>query len=151
MWVRFLSKGKKKELLRVLKKSFGIEKPPFLFFETSKETRIFTGSVSKDDLGMLVKNLRIQSMGLYFAKKEDGEFRLSLDATHLLSKEIKKNILEISDEQKDKWMNGENLEIDESLKGIFIVKNKEDFLSSGKASNGKLFNFIPKERRTGNY
>ncbi len=151
MKVRFLSKGKKKELLRNLEKNFGIEKPDFLFFETSRGIRIFTGSVSKEDLGMLIKNLRIQSMGLYFARREDGELRLSLDATHLLSRKIKKNIFEISDEQKEKWMNGENIEIEKGLKGIFIVKNREDYLGSGKASSGKLFNFIPKERRTGNY
>lgn len=151
MQARFLSKGKKKELLRNLEKNFGIEKPDFLFFETSKEIRIFTGSVSKEDLGLLIKNLRIQSMGLYFAKREEWELRLSLDATHLLSKKIKKNILEIDDGQKSRWMNGESIEIEKSLKGIFIVKNKEDFLGSGKAINGKLFNFLPKERRTGNY
>jgi NOL1/NOP2/fmu family ribosome biogenesis protein len=151
MRIKFLSKGKKRELLRSLEKNFGIEKPPFLFFETSRETRIFTGSVSKDDLGMLVKNLNIQSMGLYFGKKEDGELRLSLDATNLLGSRIRKSILEISSEQKERWMNGESLEVDKGLKGVFVVKNGEDFLGSGKVANGKLFNFIPKERRTGNY
>ncbi|MDD5162624.1 MAG: hypothetical protein PHD95_00255 [Candidatus ainarchaeum sp.] len=151
MKIRFLTKGKKKELLRNLEKNFGIEKPDFLFFETIRDIRIFTGSVSKEDLGILVKNLQIQTMGLFFARREGGELRLSLDATHLLSKKIKKNILEISSVQKERWMNCESIEIEKSLKGIFIVKNKEDFMGTGKALNGKLFNFLPKERRTGNY
>ena len=151
MKIMFLSKGKKRDLLKRLEKQFGIKKPDFLFFETDREIRIFTGSVSKDDIGMLVKGLNIQSMGLYFAKNEESYLRLSLDAIHLLPKEIKKNILEISPEEKEKWMNGENLKCDKNLKGVYIIKHGEDFLSSGKIGNGEIWNFIPKERRTGNY
>lgn len=151
MKIMFLSKGKKRDLLKRLEKQFGIKKPDFLFFETDRETRIFTGSVSKDDLAMLVKGLHIQSMGLYFAKNEESYLRLSLDAIHLLSREIKKNILEISSEQGEKWMNGENLKIEKNTKGAYIIKCGDDLLSSGKATNGEIWNFIPKERRTGNY
>ena len=44
-------------------------------------------------------------------------------------------------------MSGSEILIKTNLKGFVIIKHKKDFLGSGKASENKIGNFIPKERR----
>ena len=44
-------------------------------------------------------------------------------------------------------MKGNELEIQTGKKGFLIIKYKNDFLGCGKASEPKITNFIPKNRR----
>jgi len=151
MRMEVFSKGEKKDFLDKLENQYGVKKTNFLFFKTGREKiRAYSGSLSKDELKKLGLNLRIEGIGLYFAKEEEGGIRLSIDAANLLSNEISKNVLEINKEQAEKWMRGEILEIDKELRGIFVVKFKDYFLGTGKAGEGKLYNFVPKERRIKN-
>jgi len=44
-------------------------------------------------------------------------------------------------------MQGSELQITTGKKGYIIIKYKNDFLGTGKASENKITNFIPKNRR----
>ncbi|MCH8325462.1 MAG: hypothetical protein IIB83_02685, partial [Bacteroidetes bacterium] len=64
--------------------------------------------------------------------------------------QIKKNIFELNKEQAELWMKGSELNISTGKKGFLIMKYKDNFLGSGKASAEKIGNFIPKSRRLKN-
>ena len=44
-------------------------------------------------------------------------------------------------------MKGQQLDIKTGKRGMIIMKYKENFLGTGKASEEKIGNFIPKSRR----
>jgi NOL1/NOP2/fmu family ribosome biogenesis protein len=153
MKFQILNKAKKKEILQALA-VYGISRLDYLLLQTDSKLRIFSGMLSKNELIALLRGIEVDNVGLYFASKEEG-IRISLDAVHLLSKQIKHNILEISDEQAKKWFYGSTLEVSETEKagtkeGFIILKNGEDFIGIGKLTKNKILNFLPKERRIKN-
>ena len=78
---------------------------------------------------------------------KNGELRLSIEGSQLIGKAAKKNVVEISDCQVKKWLFGNDIEIGTACEGFVIVRNKNDFLGTGKIKDGVLLNFIPKTRR----
>jgi NOL1/NOP2/fmu family ribosome biogenesis protein len=90
----------------------------------------------------------VEIVGMYLLKS-DGSFRLSFDATQIFGNDVKKNVVEINDEQMKVWMKGGDVEIAEGMdKGIFVVKNGEDYLGCGISDGKKIINHVPKERRS---
>ncbi|MFA4953300.1 MAG: hypothetical protein WC584_03685 [Candidatus Pacearchaeota archaeon] len=104
------------------------------------------------------------------------KIRLSIEGTQIFSSQINKNIFELNDNQVEDWMKGNELlsdninkESKESLgvggrgvavgqeliqkngwgtyRGFLVMKYKNNFLGCGKASENKISNFIPKNRR----
>ena len=130
-----------KEIYLKLTSQFRFEAKLDYLFYTNREDKIFL--MSKDIKKLDLSKFRVNSFGLYFGKIENSGIRLSIPGTQLIGKKAVKNILEI--EEKERWLNGENLDCDKELKGWFIVKNKEDFLGCGYCKEGKLTNFIPKK------
>ena len=154
--MKTLNKNQKKEIEEKLNR-FGIKKLPYLLFQTGKEKiRGFSGSLSREEIEALHKLIYIESIGLYLAKFQGQELRLSFDSPHLLKNQINKNILELSKEQAEEYMKGKDLILDKELKqkiksenisGFIILKYKEDLLGCGKLSEDKISNYVPKERR----
>ena len=149
MPAEILNKKEKEKILEPLQERFGIEKLPYLLLKTGREKiRGFSGHLSREELKHLMDAVVVEIIGIYLLKEDKHEaFRLSLDGVHLLSSSLKKNILDISDEQAAHWLKGEDIEVDKELFGFYVIKNNSDFLGCGKASQGRLVNFIPKERR----
>ena len=149
MPAEILSRHEKDLLIEQLKNRFGIEKLPYLLFKTGKEKiRAFSGHLSRDELNTLFKTATVEIIGIYLVKEEKkNEARLSLDANHLLHEQISKNIFILDEQQAKKWMKGEDIYVDKDLFGFYILKNDNDFMGCGKASQGRMINFIPKERR----
>lgn len=142
--MKILSSSEKKKIIKELEK-FGIEKLNYLLFQTGKgKIRGYSGNLSRQELSELSRLLNVEIIGLYLMR-QDNEIRLSLDATHLLKPS--KNIIEVNDNQAQSWLRGEDLSLTTDLKGFVIIKHNQDFLGSGKASENKILNFIPKERR----
>ena len=56
-------------------------------------------------------------------------------------------IKRMSVKQLEQWMKGNELNISSGLKGFVVMKYKNDFVGTGKASAEKITNFIPKNRR----
>jgi len=151
---KFLSKKEIEKIQEKLKEQFGIsEIPNGLFLKTGKDKiRIFLGSLTEKEIEQIKKIAVIEGIGLYFAKEESYDtlqIRLSIEATQLLKNQIKKNIFQLNDKETENWMAGRELGIKTEKKGFLIIKNKNtgDFLGTGKSSQNKIGNFIPKERR----
>ena len=91
--------------------------------------------------------MRIENIGIYFAKEQPDGIRLTIYSVHLIN--INKNILEINNDESEKWFKGYDLDINTS-KGFKILKNNNDFIGCGKSTGQKISNFVPKERRVKN-
>ena len=59
--------------------------------------------------------------------------------------EFKKNVLEVTDSEASQWLRGETISI--KAEGYHIIRNHGDILGCGKAVEGKVLNYVPKERR----
>ena len=99
------------------------------------------------ELEKLSRITHIEGIGLYIARQENDEIRLSIEGSQLLSSQITKNIFELNELQLKQWMQGADLQIQNQERGIFIISYNNDFLGSGKLSEQKISNFIPKGRR----
>ena len=152
MKVEILDNTKKKKLIAQLENQYGISKLPYLVIRTgSDKYRIYSGNLSKEELKEIGKNTRLELIGIKICKFDRENIRLNFDALNLpeIKKQITKNIIEIDNNQADKFLKGESIETTTNLKGYVVVKNKDDFIGMGKASaDGKIIsNYIPKERR----
>ncbi len=147
--MKILSSAEKKKILKILNQQFGINKLPYLLIKFGKEKiRVYSGMFSREELNVLDKNLRIESLGLYLGKFQQQEFRLSLDAIHVLKNQITKNILEINEKQAEFWFKGQDIKLEnETPRDFFILKHKEDFIGCGKSIGFIIKNYMPKERR----
>jgi len=148
MEIKILNSKEKHKIAEKLKERFGIASIPYIIVQSGKERlRIASINLSIDELEKLSKNANIELIGLYFATLVNEEIRLSMDATHLLKSQINKNILEISESEKDEWLKGRDLQRENAERGFVVIKYGDDLLGTGKLSQDKISNFIPKERR----
>ena len=149
--IKFLNSGERKEILEKLNNQFGIKTIPWNLIRFGKERiMIFSGKLDEKSIEKISDRVSyIDGLGLYFGKFDDktGEIRLSIEATQLLKDQITKNIFDLIDSQAEEWMKGQDLQLSTGRKGFLVMKYKNDFLGTGKASQDKIGNFIPKERR----
>ena len=142
-----LTSKDKKKIVEQLNKQYGINELPYLIIQFGKEKlRLYSGSLSKEELIKLDNQINIENIGLYFAKFENNEIRLTLDGTQLLKNQITKNILNINDQQALDWLKGNDLNI-QIESGWKILKHNNEFLGCGKSTGEKISNFVSKERR----
>ncbi|MCX8194123.1 MAG: hypothetical protein N3G19_02050 [Candidatus Pacearchaeota archaeon] len=146
--IEILKRNKKKEIEELLEKNFNIKisVPYYLIRQSKDKIRIFTGNLSSNDIIILSKLLSVETIGLYFAFSKEQEFRLSFDASILYGKNSKK-IIELNNEEAKSWLKGENIENKTGKKGYFLIKYNDNILGCGKATQEKILNFVPKERR----
>jgi NOL1/NOP2/fmu family ribosome biogenesis protein len=146
--LKFLKKNEKEKLLKKLNEQFGIKEIPWEIARLGKERIIlFSGDISEKEIFELDDFARIEGIGLYFAKEQNEEIRLSIEGSQLLKNQIPKNIFELDEKQAEQWMLGQELNIKTGKKGFLIMKFKDDFFGTGKASENKISNFVPKSRR----
>ena len=110
----------------------------------NREGKIFL--ISRDINKIDLSKLRINELGLYVARL-DKELRLTIEGSQLFGKYVTKNVYEIGKEKVFSWLNGNDITCDKEFDGFVIIKNKDDFLGTGKYKEGKILNYIPKERR----
>ncbi len=148
-YLKILNKNEKQEIIRKLKLQFGITDISGTFLKSGTERLfLFQGEYSHKKIKNIDNSrMGLERIGIYFAKFQNNEIRLSIEATHILKDQIKKNIFELNKEQVQQWMSGQELNIQTNKKTFLVMKHKEDFLGCGKASEHKISNFIPKSRR----
>ncbi len=145
--MHILTSSEKKKITETLHEQFGINQLPYQLLQFGKERlRLFSGNLSREQLFLLDKNVRIENVGLYSMREDFGDIRLTIDGVHFLKNQIRKNIVELSEEQTKKWMKGEDIEI-QAERGFMIIKNKDYVLGCGKSTGEKIINSVPKERR----
>jgi NOL1/NOP2/fmu family ribosome biogenesis protein len=145
--MKIIYSTEKKKILAQINEQYGISELPYLLLRFGEDKiRIYSGSLSNDELNTLAANLNIENIGLYFAKQEKDGIRLTLDGIQVLKEQITKNILELTDKQADDWLRGNDLDI-KTDRGFKILKNSNEFLGCGKSTGERIANFMPKERR----
>ena len=142
MEYKILDKKQVKQLLARLEKQFNTKlKLDYIFLKNNKG-KIFI--INKNFSKLDINKLRLNNVGLYFAKEEKGGLRLSIEGSLLLKNS--KNVLELNEKQMFEYMQGLELNLKEK-DGNYILKHKDVFLGSSKIKNNKLLNYIPKSRR----
>ncbi len=150
-FLKILNENEKKEIERELEEQFGIKNIPGLILRRGEERLfLFSGNFDKKEIKNLEKIVPVERIGVYFAKLVDGKVKLSIEGTHALKNQIKKNIFELEENQVENWMKGRELLVKTGKRGFLVMKYKNDFLGTGKASEEKIGNFIPKSRRLKN-
>jgi NOL1/NOP2/fmu family ribosome biogenesis protein len=156
--LKFIYKNEKKELLKKLE-YYGITELPFLLSISGKEKiRGYSGTLSTDEIITLNQEIGIELLGVYLFHVHDEGVRLSFDAVQLLKNQITKNIIDVSEKQAAEFIKGNDIllfkdeekELKESneTKGFKVIKCNGDFLGTGKYIEGRIANYMPKERRT---
>ena len=148
--IKILNKKEKQEIENKLNKQFGIKEISEKIIMKGKEKLfLFSGSFTNEEIKKLEELVVIEKIGVYFAKIDERteDIRLSIEGSQILKNQIKKNVFEISEELVEQWMKGQELNIKTGKKGFIVIKYKNDFLGTGKASEEKISNFIPKIRR----
>ena len=142
-----LSRKEKKILLKKIEGQYGISslKINYIFLKNN-ENKIFV--INKNLKNVNLENIRINSIGLYFCRLEN-ELRLTIEGSQIIGPFAKKNVIDISEDQSSEWLAGNDLEnIKEHYDESFvIIRNKKDFIGTGKYKDGKILNYVPKERR----
>jgi NOL1/NOP2/fmu family ribosome biogenesis protein len=157
MIVKIINDKERKQIENILKKQYGITSLNFPFLIKSGHEKIlaYTGGLGIREINKLSAFANIEQIGLYLGKEDTLGIRLSIEGSQIFGKQgqIKNSILELNNIQSFEWMSGQDLEIGKDSKidkpGLLIIKHKDDFLGTGKASTQakKISNFIPKERR----
>lgn len=146
--LKIFSENEKQELVGKLNEQFGIKEIQGTITMFGVERMfLFQGDLSVKEIQLLQNLIHIERVGIYFAKEQNNEVRLTIDGVHLLQNQITKNILEINEKQLQEWLHGNELNLDTNLRGFVVIKCENDFVGTGKASQGKITNFIPKNRR----
>lgn len=135
-----------KRILNWLKEHYGIKelKIDKAFLKSTKD-RIYLISKKLSELDP--KNLRINIIGLYFAKLEKNEIRLSIEGSQIIGPKATKNVIEVDEEQIKAWIRGGDISYEAGAEGFVLIKYKNDFFGVGKYKEGKILNYVPKERR----
>ncbi|MGV8162640.1 MAG: hypothetical protein ACP5N2_04900 [Candidatus Nanoarchaeia archaeon] len=133
-----------KEIMKQLKDQFDLdEKLDFVFLRNNKEkVYVTTRSIENIDLN----SLRIDSLGLYFGKYYNDGFRLTIEGAQLIADKCKKNVIEISQEQKHEWLLGKDIKIEGHENSFVILKWKNDILGCAKVKHENALNSIPTSR-----
>ena len=140
-----LNKKQTKEILSLIKKQWRADFKEDYAFLKNEKGKIYL--LNKDISRINLERIRINCLGLYFAKIITNEIRLSIEGSQLIGPLAKKNILELTGQQTKEWMSGNDLEIKGVPKSFLLIKHKNDFLGTGKCRDEKLFNYVSKARR----
>lgn len=155
--LKFVYQKEKKEILEKLE-YYGIKKLPFLLTESGKEKiRGYTGMLSTEEIIEFNRGVGIELIGMYLFHNYEDNLRLSFDAISALKDQITKNILDLTDRQAEEFLKGrdvlltkedeERLKANNETKGFKIMKNQGDLIGTGKLVEGRIVNYMPKERR----
>ena len=146
---KIFNKTEKAEIEEKLHEQFGIKKINGTILQSGADRLfLYQGQLTEKQIQELEQAVPIERVGIYFAKiQNENETRLSIDGVQLFQHQITKNIFEVNQEQANQWMHGNELNIKTNLTGFIVIKFKNNFLGCGKASEEKITNFIPKNRR----
>lgn len=144
--LKILNKKEIKKILAMIEKQWGFkEELDYAFLETEKG-RIYIANREIFDLD--ISQLKINSIGIYFAETRSG-IRLSIEGSQIIGPKAVKNVVELDEKEIKQWFSGIDLDKKTGCEGFVIIKHKNDFFGTGKATKeGKILNFVPKTRRT---
>jgi NOL1/NOP2/fmu family ribosome biogenesis protein len=151
MKIKPLNKKEASKILDQIKNEYGCNPPPLDFmidkytFYISEKNKIYIINNSIKQVNL--ERIRINSLGLYFCELNNDAIRLSLEGSHIIGPTASKNLLELDSVATLAWLRGEDIESSEEFCGFVILKNNKDFLGCGRYKEGRILNYIPKNRR----
>lgn len=150
MEYQILNTRELKPIMKYLSEQYGCDlswmKQKYNFLLTTKNNLHI---INREFQEINLKELRVDTIGLYFGELKFDEVRLSMEGSQIVGPEAKTNILEIKKNEVDAWMKGNDIEPDQlgNIQGFIILKHYNDFVGCGRAKEGKILNFVPKNRR----
>ena len=141
--LKFLNSREVKAIMAQLESQFGFTDKIDAAFLKNEKDKVFL--LTKDVANIDAKKLRIDRAGLYIGEIRPDGIRLSIEGSQLIAAKAKKNVLEVTDSEASQWLRGET--ISSKAEGYQIIKHHKDILGCGKAVEGKVLNYVPKERR----
>ena len=144
--LKILNNKEIKEIYQLIEKQWSAKIKLDYGFLKNNKNRVFM--VSKDIAKIDTSKLRLNSVGMYFCEIDENGIRLSIEGSQIVGEHAGKNIVELNGEEARNWFKGENLDKEcKDCNGFVILKNKKDFLGTGKYSNGRILNYVGKTRR----
>ncbi len=148
--LKILNNREIKKILELIEKQWGAKIKFDYGFLKNNKNRVFI--ISKDISRIDISNLRLNSVGMYFCEIDKQGVRLSIEGSQIIGPKATKNVVELSEEEIRKWFKGEDIEKEcKDCNGFVILKNKNDFLGTGKYVNGRILNYVGKSRRVSIY
>jgi NOL1/NOP2/fmu family ribosome biogenesis protein len=134
-----------KNIMKQLEEQFGFdEKLDYVFLRNNKDKAyITTRAIEQIDLN----SIRIDSVGLYFGKYYSDGFRLTIEGAQLIADKCKKNVVELSMEQKHDWLMGKDISLPSHENSFVILKWKDDILGCAKVKHELAWNSLPSSRK----
>ncbi|MBT4376610.1 hypothetical protein HOD29_04515 [archaeon] len=146
--IKIFNAKETRKVLRALNQQFGIEEIPGQLIRKGEEKLfLFQGNLDKETIKALEEFTPIERAGVYVAKEVGDVLRLSIEGSQIFKDQITKNVVELTEEEKETWMMGYEVEKKTGLRDFVIIKYKDEMLGTGRASEEKITNFIPKSRR----
>lgn len=144
--LKILNNKEIKEIYELVEKQWGAKVKLDYGFLRNNKNRTFV--ISKDISRIDTSKLRLNSAGMYFCETDAKGIRLSIEGSQIVGPKAAKNVAELNEEETKKWLKGEDLEKEcKGCSGFVILKSKNDFLGTGKYTNGKILNYVAKARR----
>lgn len=105
--------------------------------------------VTKELRDIDLRDLEVNSIGIYFGRKKKERIRLSQEGCFLIEPLATRNVVELNKKQAENFMKklGVKDEFDCENGAFVIVKWKDDVLGPGHYRDGNLKSLIPKHRR----
>ncbi len=144
--LKSFSNKEKKLLLKQLQDQFDFSGKLDYSLFINQDKKIF---IFNKDAEINFSKIKANSLGLYFANLKN-ELRLTIEGSQIIGPYSKKNILEVNEDQLQDWIHGRDMETDKKFEGFVLIRNKNDFYGTGRYKEGKMLNFVPKERRLKN-
>jgi NOL1/NOP2/fmu family ribosome biogenesis protein len=141
--LRILNTRKVKSVLRLLEEQWGYKGKLDYVFLINTKSKLFM--VGREFSGVDTSVLRVNSIGMYFGELATDGLLLSIEGSQLVGPYANRNVLELSDEEKESWLRGDEQRREAS--GYVLLRHGRDFLGCGKATQGRIMNYVPKNRR----
>lgn len=143
--ITILNSKERKLLLQSLNQLYQIDElPDYTYFFVNKKEKLYV--CNKEIFDFNLEELKTNNVGLYIGTYMVDGFRFSIEGSQIFGKIAKKNILEISEEDRNKWIKGEDISTTKFDNEYVILKHKNDFFASAKVKNNIIKNYIPKAR-----
>ncbi len=137
----------KEEIFSYLEERFGLKRELFDGFEFLEESkgRVF---MATKEAAYMAKVVTPVTLGLLFCRI-NGSIKISGNITQLFGKHATKSIVQLTEDQAKKFIEGEDLKIEspDCGNGYVIVKYKDYSLGVGLLKEGEIKNMLPKAKR----
>jgi len=149
MKLRPLNRKETSAILLQIQEEYGVDAKKLLiddyvFFQSDKnKVYIIDAKIKEVNLDFV----RVNSFGLYFCELAHGNVRLSMEGSKIIGEHATKNVLVLDNDIAKQWLLGNDIPCEQEYNGYVIIKNNNDYIGCGKYKEGKIFNFVPKQRR----